>query len=105
MATPFSRTLRSLREDGHGRAAAALGVAGVLLAGWCAWFALSEVAVYEVSAEARLVVDRAVYPVQAAVGGLALGLGLVHRIDDDADEKIQHDHRAQHDERDKISRP
>jgi membrane fusion protein (multidrug efflux system) len=66
---PFDRTLRSLDADRHGRTVAALAVAAVLLALWAAWFRTSRVPVRASSVEGRVVVDRAVFPVHAPIGG------------------------------------
>src|SRR5262249_51101848 len=68
VSATFSRTLRSLEADGPRRRLASLGVA-VLLAGWSAWSFLGRVAVYEVSASARLEVQSAAHCVAAPVGG------------------------------------
>lgn len=78
-ASPFSRSLRSLEADSFRNAGAALLLAGLLLGACLAWFVLAQVARYEVTDEARLEVDQAIYPVQAHVSGrvvasrLALG--------------------------------
>jgi len=68
MASPFSRTLRSLESDGH-RWARGLAPAVLLLAAWGAWFVSARVAVYEVSDSARLEADRAAHPIDAPVDG------------------------------------
>jgi multidrug resistance efflux pump len=79
MPAAFSRTLRSLRNDGVGRTAAAMLVGGALLAGWMLWLFLAEVTVYEVAVSARVEVSEAVAPIAARVSGrvvrsqLALG--------------------------------
>lgn len=69
MASPFSRTLRSLEADGLGgwgwKVLAVLTVLGV----WCGWFFLTRVAVYAVADAARLEVAREVHPVEAPVAG------------------------------------
>ncbi len=65
MANHFSRTLACLREDGSRRALGWLVVAALLLVGWGAWFLGARVALYEVTATARVEVSRATHPVQA----------------------------------------
>lgn len=69
MATPFSRTVRSLNADGLQRSAWILFLALAMLGAWLAWFFLAEVTVCEVSEEARTEVDRAVYPLEALIAG------------------------------------
>jgi len=61
--------MRSLAADGFGRSLAGLLSATLLLGGWGAWFLLSRVAVYEVTQNARLEVDRAAYPIATPVAG------------------------------------
>ncbi|MFQ5904353.1 MAG: HlyD family secretion protein, partial [Candidatus Binatia bacterium] len=79
MATPFSRSTRSLAADGFRRSTWGLLLAAVLLGAWAVWFCLARVAVYEVTDTARLEADRAAHPVEAPVAGrvvatrLALG--------------------------------
>jgi multidrug resistance efflux pump len=67
--TAFSRSMRSLAADGFGRSLAGLLSATLLLGGWGAWFLLSRVAVYEVTQNARLEVDRAAHPLATPVAG------------------------------------
>jgi multidrug resistance efflux pump len=69
MASPFSRTLRSLESDGHRRWALGLVPAALLLAAWGTWFLSAQVPVYEVSDSARLEADRAAHPIDAPVDG------------------------------------
>jgi membrane fusion protein (multidrug efflux system) len=69
MATPFSRTLRSLQADGTRQWTAGLFPALFLLAAWGSWFFFSRVSVYEVSDRALLSVDREGHPIAALVGG------------------------------------
>jgi len=61
--------MRSLAADGFGRSLAGVLAATLLLGGWGAWFLLSRVAVYEVTQNARLEVDRAAYPIATPVAG------------------------------------
>jgi len=61
--------MRSLAADGFGCSLAGLLSATLLLGGWGAWFLLSRVAVYEVTQNARLEVDRAAHPIATPVAG------------------------------------
>lgn len=72
MSANFSHTLRALRDDGFRRPGGALAIVGVLALGWLVWFVCARVTVYEVSDNARLEVDRAVFPVEAQVDGRVL---------------------------------
>ena len=77
MATAFSRTLRSLEADRFRRTALVLaGVAG-LLALWGWWATRSHIGVYEVTENARLEIDNAVYPLQSPIGGRVTSVSLV----------------------------
>lgn len=98
----FSRSLRSLEADGHGRALALALVAAVFLGAWGAWFALARVPVRATTPSGRVVVDRAVFPVHAAVAGTvaaAPGLELGRKVAkgellvqlDDAEERLSLD--------------
>lgn len=72
----FARFAREL--DGSGRSAVMTAVVGaVVLAAWAAWFFLARVSVYEVSASARLEVERAPHEVDAPVGGRVVKSALV----------------------------
>ena len=79
MPVPFSRTVRSLSSDRSRRASASLLAAAVILAGWLVWSVTARVTLYESTTTARLEVDSAVHPIEAAVSGrviknhLALG--------------------------------
>ena len=77
MATSFSRSLRSLRADRLGSTTFALALGAALVVAWVAWSLLGRVAVYEVSAKARLEVDRTTHPVQAPFAGKVLSTSLV----------------------------
>jgi membrane fusion protein (multidrug efflux system) len=78
MATPFSRTLRSLEAEGT-RPRRLVWAASALLLAWGGWFGLARVTLYEVSDSARLEAPAASHPVAAVVPGrvtetrLALG--------------------------------
>lgn len=80
MPVPFSRTVRSLSSDRFRRSSASLLAAAVILAGWFVWSVTSRVTLYEATATARLEVDSAIRPIEAAVSGrvvksyIALGL-------------------------------
>lgn len=69
MATPFSRTLRSLEREPSARPALTLALVGLLLAAWLVWFLSSRLPVYALSDGAHLEVEQAAHPVVAAVGG------------------------------------
>lgn len=69
MATGFTRTLRFLNNDTASRLNLGYSITVTLLGVCLAWGAMARVKLYEVTPAARLEVDRAVYPVQAPVGG------------------------------------
>lgn len=79
MATPFSRTLRSIRSDGFGLASAGALAALVLLAVWATWFVRARVDVLVTCAGARVALESTLYSIEAPVAGRvahsALGLG------------------------------
>lgn len=54
MSTPFSRSLRSLERDTFRPSLLGMSVLVLFLAAWLGWFFLADVALYEVSADARL---------------------------------------------------
>lgn len=72
MADPFVQSLTLLEGDRPRRALGAMGLAGVLLAGWCAWFFGAPVTLYESSLQARLEVATASHPLQASVSGIVV---------------------------------
>jgi len=76
MASPFSRTFRSLDADPDGRARWAMWGAMVVLVAWGAWFAVARLAVYATSESARLEVTRATHPVDAPVAGRVVSVHL-----------------------------
>jgi len=66
---PFGRTLRSLEAEGFRGRLLTLLLPTALLSLWAGWLFLARVSVFAQSDSARLEADRAVHPVQAAVGG------------------------------------
>lgn len=69
MASPFSRTLRSLEADGHRRSLLALVPAFLFLVAWAAWFLFAKVTLYEATESAWLAAEGEAHPVAALVGG------------------------------------
>ena len=69
MATPFSRTTRSLAHDSAMPALVAWSIAGLLLAIWLGWFLFGRVTVFQVSRQARLEVQQAARPVASQTAG------------------------------------
>src|SRR5262245_22259084 len=69
MATPFTRTLRSLEAETFRPAGLIFVCAALMLAAWAAWFLLGRVAVYEVTNVARLEVSQAAHQVDARAPG------------------------------------
>lgn len=69
MPTSFSRSLQSLEADRFRGSLVAIAVGTTLLAIWIGWFFLARVALYEVSNQARLEVDREPYAVMSLVSG------------------------------------
>lgn len=76
MATAFSRTLRSLEADRFRRTALLMAGATALLALWGLWATRSRIGLYEVTDNARLEIDSAVYPLQATIGGRITAVSL-----------------------------
>jgi membrane fusion protein (multidrug efflux system) len=72
----FERTLRALRRDSFVAHAAVISAGVVLLAGWCAWFALARIAVFETTDRASLEVEAQGYPVAARTDGRVLRTAL-----------------------------
>ncbi len=68
MSASFDRTVRALQKDGMNPAVLGVITMSAVIAIWCCWILLGRVSIYELSAAARLEVER-VYPVAAAVGG------------------------------------
>jgi adhesin transport system membrane fusion protein len=69
LASPFSRTTRALAADSSRLGLIVLGVAGLVLAAWLAWFLFGGVTVYEVSRQARLESGSAARDVSAVQAG------------------------------------
>src|SRR5262245_47009117 len=76
MPSPFSRTIRSLNAERSRLSTAAMFASVVILGGWSLWFGLARVAIYETSEAARLEVDSAVHPIEAAVSGRVIKTSL-----------------------------
>lgn len=76
MPSPFPRAVTSLAADRFGPPLLGLVIAIALGAAWCAWFLVAEVALYEVSARARLETAQAAAPVQAPVDGRIVATAL-----------------------------
>jgi membrane fusion protein (multidrug efflux system) len=76
MATAFSRTLRSLEADQFRSTALIFLAVACLLALWGWWATHSHVGLYEVTENARLEIDNAVYPLQAPSAGRVVSASL-----------------------------
>ena len=76
MATAFSRTLRSLEADRFRSTALLLAGVAALMALWGFWATQSQIGLYEVTDNARLEIDNAVYPLQAPIGGRVITVSL-----------------------------
>src|SRR5262249_43125575 len=76
MPSPFSRSRRSLNGERSRLSTAATLVCFVILGGWSLWFVAARVAIFETSEAARLEVDGAVHPIEAAVSGRVIRTGL-----------------------------
>src|SRR5215468_7145327 len=76
MPSPFSRTIRSLNAESSRLSTAATIISVVILGGWSLWFVAARVAIYETSEAARLEVDGAVHPIEAAVSGRVIRTSL-----------------------------
>lgn len=77
MSTPFSRSTHSLAADGFRHSLLGIILAAALLSAWATWFFTARVTLYEVSAEARLEVSEAAYPVETQVTGRVRATHLV----------------------------
>ena len=76
MPSPFSRTVRSLNAESSRLSTVAMLASVVILGGWSLWFVMARVAIYETSEGARLEVDSAVHPIEAAVSGRVIRTSL-----------------------------
>jgi multidrug resistance efflux pump len=72
MPVSFSRTTRSLANESSRPTLIAWGLTALVLIAWLLWLAFARVTVYEVSAAARLEVERAAHPVAALLPGKVL---------------------------------
>ncbi|MCI0489277.1 MAG: HlyD family efflux transporter periplasmic adaptor subunit [Blastocatellia bacterium] len=69
MPIPFSRSTRSLDADSYRRSTLGTTIVLLVLGTWATWMFTARVALYEITSEARLEVEAAVYPIEAAVSG------------------------------------
>ena len=76
MPSPFSRTIRSLNAESSRLSMMALIAAAAILGVWLLWFVMARVAIYETSETARLEVDSAARPIEAAVSGRVIKTNL-----------------------------
>jgi membrane fusion protein (multidrug efflux system) len=76
MPQPFSRARGTLAQEGLTLRFGLIAAAAVLLTGWGIWFFGATVAVYAVSQDARLEVERASYPVETSVAGRVVSSNL-----------------------------
>ena len=95
MASPFSRTIRSLDHNRFRLSLLTLLAVALVLGGWVTWFAMARVSLYEITANARLESNQAAHTVAAQVFGrvtksnLTLGREVKHgdvllELDDEA---------------------
>jgi len=69
MSVAFSRTVRSLKDDGFSTSIAAIVIVILFATLWTAWLMFAHVSVYAVSTNARLEVERAIHPIQSLYAG------------------------------------
>lgn len=69
MASPFSRTIRSLDNNRFRLSLLTLLAVALVLGGWVTWFGLARVSLYEITANARLESGNAAHSVAAQVFG------------------------------------
>ena len=76
MASPFSRTIRSLNAESSRNSLAALIISAAILLAWLLWFVMARVPIFETSETARLEVDSAAHPIETAVSGRVIKTNL-----------------------------
>jgi len=69
MATPFSRTIRSLASDTSWFALCTWGLVTLLFGAWLGWFMFVNVTLYEVSQTGRVEVEQAAHVVTSSIAG------------------------------------
>src|SRR6185503_20588618 len=74
MATSFNRSLRAIEGDGGGVLRWVAPLALAFTGAWGLWMARAEVPLFAASTSARLVRERALYPIQSAVDGRVVAL-------------------------------
>ena len=77
MASPFSRTTRSLAKDTSRFSLVVWLIAAFLLGSWMAWFLFGTVNVYEVSKRARIEVRQAAHSIEASLPGRIVSTSLI----------------------------
>lgn len=75
MASPFSRTLRSIDGDSASPLWATV-LAGLLISSWGTWFVVARVPLRAISSEARLALEPAVIPLEVSTPGTVTELHL-----------------------------
>jgi membrane fusion protein (multidrug efflux system) len=76
LASPFSRTTRSLAKDTSRFSLVVWLIAALLLGSWMAWFLFGTVNVYEVSKRARIEVRQAAHSIEASLPGRIVSTSL-----------------------------
>jgi membrane fusion protein (multidrug efflux system) len=76
MPSPFSRTIRSINAESSRLSTIASLASAAILGGWALWFVAARVAIYETSESARLEVDSAAHPIEAAAAGRVIKTSL-----------------------------
>ncbi|HEY6136597.1 MAG TPA: HlyD family efflux transporter periplasmic adaptor subunit [Thermoanaerobaculia bacterium] len=74
MATPFERTLRTLRADRFRVTGAGLVIAAAFVLVWMAWMAMARISIRETSAAARVEIARRPRPVESAADGVVAAI-------------------------------
>ena len=69
MASPFSRTIRSLDNNSFRFSLLTLLAVALILSGWFTWFAMARVSLYEITANAQLESNQAAHPLASQVFG------------------------------------